>query len=50
MSINQARRATHRVTVLLGDAQAVKRGRFIERLTNRVMGRLTARLTRNLWR
>ncbi len=50
VSINKARRATHRATVLLGDIQAVKRGRIGERIANRLMGRLVARLMRGLWR
>lgn len=50
MDFNKARRATHRATVLLGDAQAIKRGRIGQRITNRLMGRLVARLMRGLWR
>lgn len=50
MSINKARRATHRATVLLGDAQAIKTGRIVPRIANRVMGRLVARLMRKVWR
>lgn len=50
MSINKARRATHKATVLLGDIQAVKRGRIAERVTNRVIGRLVGRLLRSVWR
>lgn len=50
MNFNKARRLTHKATVLLGDAQAVKRGRVGPRITNRVMGRLVSRLMRGLWR
>lgn len=50
MSINRARRATHRATVLLGDAQAIKRGRYAERIFNRVIGRLVARAMRSVWK
>jgi len=50
VSINKARRATHRATVLLGDAQAIKTGRIGQRVANRVMGKLVARLMRSLWR
>lgn len=50
MDINKARRATHRATVLLGDAQAIKRGRIGERVANRIIGRMVARLLRGIWR
>ena len=50
MNINQARRATHRATVLLGDAQAIKRGRIGPRIANRLIGRLVAKLLRSVWR
>jgi len=50
VDFNKARRITHKATVLLGDAQAVKRGRYTERVTNRVIGRLVSRLLRSVWR
>lgn len=50
MSINRARRATRRATVILGDVQAVKRGRIVERLVNRIVGRAVARAMRRVWR
>lgn len=50
MNFNRARRATHRATVLLGDAQAVKTGRIGQRVANRLIGRAVARLLRSVWR
>jgi hypothetical protein len=50
MSVNRARRATHRTTVLLGDVQAARRGRVVERVANRLAGRLAAMILRGVWR
>lgn len=50
MSINRARKATRRATVILGDVQAVKRGRILERLVNRLLGRGVSRAMRRAWR
>lgn len=50
MSINRARRGTRRATVLLGDVQAIKRGRFWQRIVNRLLGRAVARAMRGVWR
>jgi hypothetical protein len=50
MDFNKARRTTHKATVLLGDAQAIKTGRIGPRIANRLMGKLVARVMRNLWR
>jgi hypothetical protein len=35
---------------LLGDAQAVKRGRVGQRVANRMIGRAVGKATRRLWR
>lgn len=48
--INQARHALAKTNIILGDVQAVKRGRIAERLTNRMLGRLMNKLVRGLWR
>lgn len=48
--INQARKATHRATVLLGDVRAIQTGRIGQRVVNRVVGRGVSRLLRGVWR
>ena len=50
MNLNQARRITQKATVLLGDAQAIKTGRIVPRIQNRIIGRLVSRLMRSVWR
>jgi hypothetical protein len=49
MTWNTARRFTHRLTVLLGDAQALSRGRVAPRLLNRAAGRGVSGLLRGKW-
>lgn len=48
-NFNKWRKATQRATVLLGDAQAVKRGRVVPRVANRVIGKAVGRAMRRLW-
>lgn len=48
--VNQARHALIKTEIMLGDVQAVRRGRIAERLTNRALGRLVNKLMRGLWR
>lgn len=50
MRINQARRFLAKTNILLGDVQAVKRGRYAQRVHNRILGRLANRVMRRLWR
>lgn len=50
MNWNRIRKAARVVAVVAGDAQAIKRGRVAERVTNRVAGRLVARGMSRLWR
>lgn len=45
-----ARRWAHRTEVLLGDVRAVQRGRIVERLANRLIGRALGQATRGVWR
>ena len=48
--LNQARRALFLANRILGDINAVKRGRIGQRVTNRVLGRVASGLMRELWR
>lgn len=44
------RRLLYRLARLLGDWNAIRRGRIGQRAANRIMGRTVGRLTRRLWR
>jgi hypothetical protein len=50
VNLNRARRATAKATIILGDLNAIQRGRYKERIANRVIGRLSNRLMRKFWR
>lgn len=50
MNLNDLSRALYRGTRLTRDLQAVRRGRLLERLINRVIGRLLAAVGRRLYR
>jgi hypothetical protein len=50
MTLNQLRRWLHRAEVLTGDVQAVRRGRYAQRATNRIIGRAVSKLLRGVWR
>ena len=46
----QVAKAAHQVEVLSRDAQAIKRGRVSQRVTNRGMGRAVSKSMKGLWR
>jgi hypothetical protein len=50
MTLNQLRGLLHRAEVLTGDVQAVRRGRYAQRASNRILGRAVSRLMRGIWR
>ena len=50
MSIARTRRTLYRSARVLGDVQAVRRGRVSQRLVNRGLGRLVGRLLSRLWK
>lgn len=50
MNFNKARRITAKSTIILGDLNAIQKGRFKERIANRIIGRLVNKGLRGLWR
>lgn len=46
MSIGKARTILYLIAKILGDINAVKRGRVKDRIWNRIVGKLTGRLMR----
>lgn len=50
MTINRTRSVLYKLARLLGDVQAVKRGRVARRVGRRVAGRATGRLLGRLFR
>jgi hypothetical protein len=50
MSINKTRGILYRIARILGDVQAVKRGRVGRRMGRRVSGKLAGRLLSKLFR
>jgi hypothetical protein len=50
MSINKIRRKLHKTNVILGDINAVKRGKIIQRIGRRIFGKLTGRLMRKIFK
>lgn len=50
MSINKARGLLYRLGKLLGDVQAVRKGKVGRRVARRVAGKTTGRLFRKLFR
>lgn len=49
MTINQMRRVLSKTSTLLGDVNALMRGRIVQRIANRAIGRAASRATRRLW-
>lgn len=50
MTLTQFRRLLYSLARLLGDVQAVRRGRIGHRLVNRMVGRAVGRGMRGVWR
>lgn len=50
MTISGLRRLLYSFNRLLGDYSAVKRGKVVQRIENRMIGRLLGKFTRGLWR
>ena len=50
MKINKLRRQLFLTQRTLGDIQAMRNGRGVQRFENRLMGRLVNRFMRRLWR
>jgi hypothetical protein len=50
MTLNFLRSALYRLARLLGDVQAVRRGRIVERTHNRILGRIARKVLRGWWR
>lgn len=50
MTIGKARRTAYRTARVLGDVQAVRRGRVGQRVVNRAIGRTVARSLWSIWR
>lgn len=48
--LTTARQVNRTAGLVLGDAQAVRRGRVGQRVVNRVVGRGLSRLMRGVWR
>lgn len=49
-TIPRARRTLYKSVRLLGDVQAVRRGRIPQRAVNRALGRGVAKVLRGVWR
>jgi hypothetical protein len=49
MTINSLRRALIKSSVVLGDINAVMRGKIVQRIGNRMIGRAVRKLTRGVW-
>lgn len=49
MTINKIRSWLYWFAKLLGDVQAVRRGRVVERIENRAIGKLNRKLMRKIW-
>ena len=50
MTHSSFRSLLYKLARLLGDVQAVRRGRIGQRVQNRVTGRIVGKLLRRLWR
>lgn len=50
MSLNKVRQVLYKVNVVLGDVQAVKKGRIKERLWNRFVGRISNKFTSKFYK
>lgn len=44
MSINKIRRVLHKSNVILGDVNAVMKGKILQRIGRRIFGKVTGRL------
>jgi hypothetical protein len=50
MTISKLRHHLYKAARILGDVNAVKRGRIVKRTENRAIGRLAGKVLRRLWR
>lgn len=50
MNLSQLARFLHRAEVITRDVNAVKKGRVVQRVENRIIGRAVGRAMRGLWR
>jgi hypothetical protein len=50
MTIGHFRRLLYKLNRFLGDVNAVKRGRVVQRTENQIIGRMVGRVMHRLWR
>jgi hypothetical protein len=50
MTLNSLRSLLYRLARLLGDVQALRRGRIVERTHNRIAGRIMRKVLGKIWR
>lgn len=50
MSLNKLRQALYKINVALGDIQAIKKGRVKERLWNRIIGKISSKVTSKFYK
>lgn len=50
MTVNKLRSLFYRAARVLGDIQAARRGRILQRIENRLVGKTVRRMTKKLWR
>ena len=50
MTLSKLRGLLYKTARVLGDVQAVRRGRIIKRLHNRIVGRLSGKLLGRIWK
>ena len=50
MTLSKLRNLLYKTARVLGDVQAVRRGRIVKRIHNRIVGRLSSKILRRIWK
>ena len=50
MTLSKLRGLFYKTARVLGDVQAVRRGRIVKRIHNRIVGRLSSKILNRIWK
>ena len=50
MTLSKLRGLLYKTARIIGDVQAIRHGRIVKRIHNRIVGRLSGKLLRRIWK